>query len=233
MVMSEDLDWAGRTEAAVLGAALRLSGRYGWSGRLVLAAGREAGLTGPETGLLLPDGARDLAALLARRIDAQALAALAGSDPAGLKIRERIRTAVLAWLRAAADAEPATRRWTGFLALPGNLALGLRLAWASADGLWRWAGDTANDENHYSKRGLLAEILISTLAIELAAGHAAAERHLDRRIAAVMAFERWKAGAPRPGHYAARAASWLGRRRYGAADPGRATDALSADALEG
>ena len=39
------------------------------------------------------------------------------------------------------------------------MPLGLRLAWESADALWRWAGDTATDENHYSKRVLLAGIL--------------------------------------------------------------------------
>jgi ubiquinone biosynthesis protein COQ9 len=215
--MSDDLDWAPRTEAAVLDAALGLTGRRGWSSRLVTAAGRDAGLTQAEIELLLPGGARDLAALFARRIDDQARIALAASDPAALKIRERIRAGVLAWLRAATDAEPATRRWTGFLALPGNVGLGLRLAWASADALWRWAGDTATDENHYTKRVLLAEILISTLAISLAAGHGAAVRHLDLRIAGVMAFERWKAGLPKPGDFAGRAAGWLGRRRYGSA----------------
>ena len=62
------------------------------------------------------------------------------------------------------------RRWTGFLALPPNMALGARLAWESADALWRWAGDTATDENHYSKRALLAGILSGALAIRLSSG---------------------------------------------------------------
>ena len=115
-----------------------------------------------------------------------ALAALAGTDPASLKIRERIRAGVLARIDAAMTHEEATRRWMGFLALPPNAALGLRLLWAGADGLWRWAGDTATDENHYSKRALLAEILLSTLAIRLTSDAASASAHLDRRIEAVM-----------------------------------------------
>ena len=82
----------------------------------------------------------------------------------------------------------------GFLLLPANAALGARLLWRSADALWRWAGDTATDENHYSKRAILSEILASTLALRLAHGAEAAEAHLDRRIAQVMAFEKWKAG---------------------------------------
>ena len=165
---------------------------------------------------MLPNGARDLAALFSRRHDREALDRLADGDPLSLKIRERIRTAALARVDSAMTDEPATRSWTGFLALPPNIPLGLRLAWESADVLWRWAGDTATDENHYSKRALLAEILISTLAIRLTGGTEAAEIHLERRIAGVMSFERWKARA-NLGEVGSRLAGLLGRLRYGTA----------------
>ena len=72
----------------------------------------------------------------------------------------------------------------------------MQLGWATADGLWRWAGDTATDENHYSKRALLCAILMSTLAVRLARGEDAAARHLDARIANVMSFETWKGKLP-------------------------------------
>ena len=142
------------------------------------------------------------------------MAALAGVDPTALKIRERIRTAVLARVDAAMADRAATRRLMGYLALPSNVPLALRLLWASADDFWRWAGDTATDENHYTKRALLAEILLSTLAVRLAAGEAAAATHLDGRIASVMAFERWKGGF-KPADIAGRLAARLGRLRYG------------------
>jgi ubiquinone biosynthesis protein COQ9 len=213
--MSEHGDWAKAKEQDLLDAALRLAPRLGWSWALVRQAGRDVGLSAPEAELLLPEGPRDLAALLSQRLDRDAIAALGGADPSTMKIRERIRRSVDAWLASAGDHEAAARRWTGFLALPGNLALGLRLAWGSADTLWRWAGDTATDENHYSKRALLAEILISGLAVRLSAGPAACERHVEQRIAGVMAFEKWKAGARRPSDFARRGASFLGRLRYG------------------
>jgi ubiquinone biosynthesis protein COQ9 len=127
-----------------------------------------------------------------------------------------IRVAALARVESAMADAAATRSWTGFLALPTNIPLGLRLAWASADVLWRWAGDTATDENHYSKRVLLAEILISTLAIRLAGGAEAAETQLDRRIAGVMTFEKWKSRVGL-GDVAATVAGALGRLRYGSA----------------
>ena len=212
--MSDQPDWADETEGRLLTAALDHAQTLGWTRRLVAAAARDVGLTLAEAELLLPEGPRDLAALLARRDDAAALAALAAIEPAALKIRDRIRTGVLARIEAAMDHEAATRRWMGFLALPPNAPLGLRLLWASADSLWRWAGDTATDENHYSKRALLAEILLSTLAIRVTADAEAAAAHLDRRIDGVMTFERWK-GRFKPSDAAVKAARALGRLRYG------------------
>jgi ubiquinone biosynthesis protein COQ9 len=207
-------DWAAATEARVLAEALTLAPSHGWTRKMTLAAGAAAGLTAGETELLLPNGPRDLAALLSRACDASALARLAAIDPTTLKVRERIRRGVLAWLGAAMESEAAVRRWTGFLALPSNARLGLRLAWESADVLWRWAGDRATDENHYTKRALLAGILAGTLLVRLSAGEAAAQAHLDRRIEGVMAFERFKGrlGRVRLGE---RAADLLGRLRYG------------------
>jgi ubiquinone biosynthesis protein COQ9 len=206
--------WARDAEARVLAEALKLAPAMGWTWRMAYAAGAAAGFSKGETELLLPAGPRDLAALWSRACDVAAMAALEGVDPAGLKIRERIRRGALGRLEAAMAHEAATRRWTGYLALPTNAALGLRLAWESADVIWRWAGDTATDVNHYTKRALLAGILTGTLLVRLAAGEGAAETHLDRRIANVMTFERLKArtGRLELGKYAAGA---LGRLRYG------------------
>lgn len=210
--MSAPDDWAVRTELQVLDEALKLAPARGWSRLTALAAGKAAGLSPAECDLLLPNGPKDLAALLARRHDGAALAAL--PDPAALKIRERIRTAVVARLDAAAADREAVRRWMGFLALPTNLPLGLRLVWDSADGLWRWAGDTATDENHYSKRAILAGILISTLALDLQSGREAALEALDARIQNVMDFEKWKAGF-KPADLAKELAGTLAKVRYG------------------
>ena len=209
-------DWAAKAEQQVLDHALVLAPQEGWTSRLAMKAGRAAGFSPGETELLIPHGARDLAALLSRRHDALALAALKDVDPAKLKIRERIAAAVTARLDASARDEGAVRRWAGFLALPANVALAGKLAWESADVLWRWAGDTATDENHYSKRGLLAGILTGALAIRLASGRADALAFVDRRIADVMAFEKWKATTTlRPGATLAQLAAGLGRLRYG------------------
>ena len=98
---------------------------------------------------------------------------------------------------------------------PGNADLGLKLAWETADDLWNWAGDTATDWNHYSKRAILSGILIPALTMRWFDGREAADAFVARRIENVMAFEKWKAGkdfdAP-----LRKVADALSRMRYGA-----------------
>ena len=222
--MTDSTDWAAATEARLLDAAVPLIPELGWNARVVRRAGEAAGLSAPETELLLPGGARDLAALFSYRQDEAALAALSSVDASALKIRERIARGVEARVEASAAEEAASRALMGYLTLPQNMALGARLAWSSADVIWRWAGDTSTDASHYSKRVILATLLSSTLAVRLTNTPAAAQQHLERGIEAVMQFEKMKAKfGPRP--FAAAAAEALGRFRHGSreADNGEAT----------
>lgn len=213
-------DWAAEAEQKILLEALKLAHRYGWTWRMARAAGGAIGLSDGETELLIPHGPADLAALLSRRHDQRALLALKDVDPNDLKIRQRIRAAVEARIDAAAADEPATRHWAGWLALPQNLALGARLAWESADVLWRWAGDVATDENHYSKRAILSGILTGALALRISGNRADALAFVDRQIDHVMAFEKWKATTSfRPERFLANIVARLGEARYGRTGP--------------
>jgi ubiquinone biosynthesis protein COQ9 len=209
-----ETDWTEEAEARLLAAAIPLAPELGWTSRLVARAGAAAGLRPGEAMLVAPNGARDLAALFARRHDQAALAALVGVEAGALKVRARIARAVEAWLEAATADGEATRRWAGYLGLPQNAPLAMRLVWSTADHLWRWAGDRSTDENHYSKRAILAAILVSTLAIRLNGGADAARAHLAAQIDRVMAYERWKAKV-RAGDLARDLATALGRLRYG------------------
>ena len=208
-------DWADRMEQTVLDAALGLAPRLGWNSRMVRAACEACDLSLGDEELLLPNGARDLAALLSRRHDDRALAILGEVDARSLKMRERIATAVSARMEAGAADLEAARRCAAFLALPTNADLGLKLAWESVDHLWRWAGDTATDWNHYSKRTILSGILIPALTMRWFDGREAAEAFVAARIENVMAFEKWKAGkdfdAPLK-----KVTDVLSRMRYGA-----------------
>ncbi len=208
-------DWADRMEQAVLDSAIEAAPRLGWSTQTVRAACEAQGLSRGDEELLVPNGPRDLAVLLSRRHDDRAFEALKDTPPETLKIRERIARAVSARLEAAADDLEASRRCAGFLALPSNADLGLKLAWESADRIWRWAGDSATDWNHYSKRTILSGILIPALTMRLFDGKEPADAFVAARIENVMAFEKWKAGkdfdAP-----LRKVTEALSRMRYGA-----------------
>ena len=207
-------DWAEVAEGRLLDAALTLAPTEGWTSSTVRLAAKKAGLSEADAALLLPHGPSDLAALLSRRHDTAALEALSALEPRSLKVRERITRAVQARVEAAAADQAASMRLLGFLALPHHMPLGARLLWDSADAIWRWAGDTATDENHYSKRVILSGVLGPAIAIRLASGRAAADEYIFRRISDVMAFEKWKAGLPRT-DIGFELAGALGKFRYG------------------
>lgn len=214
MTPDAEPDWAEAAEERVLLAALGLAGDVGWNSTLVARAAKAAGLSPGDAELLLPEGVRDLAALASRRHLRLAMEELARLDPASLKVRERIARGVEAKMEATAADGRASRRLAGFLALPPNLPLAGHLFWEAADAIWRWAGDTATDENHYTKRLILSGVLATTISVRLTSGREAAQAELAARIDDVMAFEKWKAGLPRLG-LGAQLAGALTRVRYG------------------
>ena len=75
-----------------------------------------------------------------------------------------------------------------------------RLGWRSADRMWRLAGDTSTDYNHYTKRAMLLATYAATITVFLddeSEGHADTTAFLHRRIDDIMRIEKAKAGALR------------------------------------
>jgi ubiquinone biosynthesis protein COQ9 len=113
-----------------------------------------------------------------------------------LKIREKIRALVWRRLEVMGPAREAVRRALAILAMPQNLPLALRISWRTADLMWRIAGDTSTDFNHYTKRVTLGAVYGSTLLVWLddqSEDLAETAAFLDRRIDDVMRFEKFKA----------------------------------------
>ena len=150
-------------------------------------------------------------------IDRAMAQALPAETLATLKIRERIRRLVQFRLDAVAGQQEALRRALAIMAMPQNAAQALRLGWSSADAMWRLAGDTATDYNHYTKRMTLGALYASTLAVfaqDESAGFADTRAFLERRIDNVMQFEKLKAQFLRPEAERFSPARLLGRLRY-------------------
>jgi ubiquinone biosynthesis protein COQ9 len=162
----------------------------------------------------------DMIAAWIASVDMAMEQAFAGESLAGLPIRERIRRLVTFRLDAISGCEEALRRALAIMAMPQNAARSLRLGWASADAMWRLAGDTATDYNHYSKRAILAGVYAATLAVlatDESEGRAETRAFLDRRLADIMRFEKAKAQLLRPNAERFSLARLLGRLRYPAA----------------
>ena len=150
-------------------------------------------------------------------IDMSMAAALPPEELAKLKIRDRIRVLVQYRLDAVAGQEEALRRALAIMAMPQNAPRALKLGWNSADVMWRLAGDTATDYNHYTKRAILASIYAATLAIYLedeSEGKADTKAFLDRRIDGVMRFEKAKAKLFNSERESFSVTRFLGRLRY-------------------
>src|SRR4029450_4691494 len=136
---------------------------------------------------------------------------------AKLKIRDRIRALIWFRLETMAPAREAVRTGLSILAMPQNLALAAGIAWRSADLMWRIAGDTATDYNHYSKRLILSGVYGSTLLALLGAQSGegrGASGFRDRRLAGVMRFEKWKAAWRGNDLHRPSLTRFLGRLRY-------------------
>jgi ubiquinone biosynthesis protein COQ9 len=173
----------------------------GWTDAAVASASKAAGVDPAVARLAFPDGAMDMIAAWIASVDARMQAAFDGDVLAQMPIRERIRALVWFRLEAVAGLEEALRRALAIQAMPQNLARTAKLGWASADAMWRLAGDTATDYNHYTKRAILAGIYAATLAVfveDESEGKAETRAFLDRRIEGVMKFEKTKAQLLRP-----------------------------------
>ena len=150
-------------------------------------------------------------------VDARMAAALPAPTLAMLPIRERIRRLIAFRLEAIAGQEEALRRALAVMALPRNAPRALRLGWHSADAMWRLAGDSATDYNHYTKRAILAGVYAATLAVfaeDGSEGKADTLAFLDRRIDGIISFEKTKARLLKPRDEMFSVSRFLGRLRY-------------------
>ena len=168
----------------------------GWSEAALAMAAAELGVPADRARLAFPQGSAQMIDAWFDWIDKAMLAAFPPERIAAMKVRDRIRDLILFRFEQAAPHREALRRALATLAMPQNALIAARLAWRAADRIWRVAGDSATDFNHYSKRALLVGVYGSTTFVFLdddSDGLAETRAFLDRRIGDVMRFEKVKA----------------------------------------
>jgi ubiquinone biosynthesis protein COQ9 len=183
---------------AVLNAALPHAAFDGFTDMVLQKAGAEAGLVKADVARLFEGGPISLVEYFSTHTDAEMEKRLAAMDLKGMKIRERIATAVKTRLAILKPNKEAARRAAALLSLPMHAALGARLIYRTVDAMWRATGDTSTDFNFYTKRGILAGVYGSTAMRwfnDTSEDEKATDEFLAARIENVMQFEKFKAKA--------------------------------------
>lgn len=189
----------------------------GWSAKAVESAAAQLGVNPAQARLAFPKDQAAMVDAYIQGVDAALEAHFTPERIAALKIRERIRALIWYRLELMAPAREAVRTGISILAMPHNLPTALKAGWRSADLMWRIAGDTATDYNHYTKRLILSGVYGSTLLAWLddqSEGWIETGAFLDRRLADVMRFEKWKANWSVDDLHRPSLTRFLGRLRY-------------------
>jgi ubiquinone biosynthesis protein COQ9 len=189
----------------------------GWTRKAVDSAAAQLGVDPVQARLAFPKRQAEMIDCYIQEVDRALEASFSAEQLAGMKIRERIRALIWRRLEIMGDAREAARRALAILAMPQNVPLAMRISWRTSDLMWRLAGDTSTDFNHYTKRLTLGAVYASTLLAWLddqTEGWSETAAFLDRRIEDVMSFEKWKAQWRGSSERQLSLTRFLGRLRY-------------------
>jgi len=193
------------------------AGFDGWSRAALDTAADRANIDRDVARLAFPGGAVDMIDAWFAHIDRAMTALLPPEALAAMKVRQRITALVETRLTLLHGDRESLRRALATLAMPHNVVTAARLGWRSADIMWRMAGDTATDYNHYTKRAILAGVYGATIAVFLddeSEGAVGTRAFLARRIDGIMRFEKAKAGFVDRSRNLPSLSRFVGRLRY-------------------
>lgn len=224
---NSNLDDLEEMRLAILDEMLVEAAFDGWTESTLVAAAKAAGMEAlaHERGDLkraFPKGIADVLDFWSEREDEKMAAAFEAANPAPEKIRDKVRFLVRTRIEGLSEHREAARRASATLALPYHLPLASRLAWRTADAVWRALGDSSTDFNFYTKRTTLSGVYLSTLAAWFADDdedlvnptYEKTWKFLDERIENVMQFETFKKQAQEHMPDLSAVTEFLGRLRY-------------------
>lgn len=188
----------------------------GWTREAVDSAAEQLGIDLLQARLAMPKTQTGMIDTYIQEVDRALEAWFTPKRLKGMKIREKIRALVWHRIEIMGPAREAVRRAMAILAMPQNAPLTIRISWRTADLMWRIAGDSSTDFNHYTKRLTLGAVYGSTLLVWLddqSEGWTETAAFLDRRIDNVMRFEKFKADWRGSSEHVS-LSRFLGRLRY-------------------
>ncbi len=161
----------------------------GWTWGVVEAAAERAGYDKETARSVFPNKVSGVLRYFSAWADEQMLESLEGVDIEGMRVRDRIRLAVETRLDVLTEHKESVRAASIYWLSPFRKTAAGKIVWASADTMWLWAGDTATDYNHYTKRALLSGVITSTMVAWLndrSSNNKETLAFLDRRIDNVL-----------------------------------------------
>ena len=189
----------------------------GWGRAAVDSAAAQLGLDPVQARLAMPKAQAGLIDTYIQEVDRALQAYFTPKRLEKMKIREKIRSLIWRRLEIMFPAREAIRSALAILAMPQNVPMALKAGWRTADVMWRIAGDTSTDFNHYTKRMTLGAVYASTLLVWLddqSEGWTETAAFLDRRIDDVMKIEKLKADWRGSSAQRLSVTRFLGRLRY-------------------
>lgn len=167
----------------------------GWNNKTLEKSAESTGYNSKYAYIAFPGGIVDATDYLADRFDKEMLAELAEIDLNKMRIRDRIKTAIIIRLDIYENYKESIRKLAAYYSLPQNMGRGVRNLGQTVSKIWDEAGDNSTDYNWYTKRFLLAGVYSSTLLYWLndsSENMSATKEFLERRIDNVMSIQKFK-----------------------------------------
>ena len=150
-----------RERKTILNRALIDIENSGFNEKMLLNAAKNCKISEGKLGRLFPEGIFELKQYYFSEIDEQMLQKIKTQNYENIRVRDKIFNGVL--IRLYLFKKNKTSIKYIFVSESSNPIKSLKHLWRTSDLIWKSAGDSSTDYNHYTKRLLLSWVYITTL----------------------------------------------------------------------
>jgi len=150
-----------RDRKTILNRALIDIENSGFNEKMLLNAAKNCKISEGKLGRLFPEGIFELKQYYFSEIDEQMLQKIKTQNYENIRVRDKIFNGVL--IRLDLFKKNKTSIKYIFVSESSNPIKSLKHLWRTSDLIWKSAGDSSTDYNHYTKRLLLSWVYITTL----------------------------------------------------------------------
>lgn len=150
-----------RQRKKILKQALIDINTYGFNENMLIQVAENCNLSKGALGRLFPEGIYELKEYFFNQTDIEMLKKINQVENKDIRIRDKIYNGVIIRLEIFQKNKDSIKHI--FVSESSSPIKSIKNLWNTADLIWRSAGDTSTDYNHYTKRLLLSWVYLSTL----------------------------------------------------------------------